>query len=526
MKYIPTLSVLASGELINLVKTGKVKGEILIPWEMVSTLEKMTEEGDLLGERGLSELKKLRKFPQETVSIRFIEGRLNDYNLTKNSLNNLVRRIAYEENAIIITDKAIDLKLAEAMGVKAVFIDRRKSEKLSIEQFFDESTMSVHLKENVVPYAKKGFPGKWRFTPIRNTPMSRKDIEEIIEDIKSRVENGESLIEVNKREILIVQLRDYRVVVTRPPLSDGLELTAVRPVTKLSIEDYNLPYELIERLERRAEGILIAGAPGEGKTTFAQALAEFYRSKGKVVKTIEAPRDLQLSDDITQYSKTIGSSKEIHDVLLLSRPDYTIFDEMRDTDDFELYMDLRLAGVGMVGVVHATSPIDAIQRFVERVDLGMIPSILDTVIFIEGGRVRKVYEVSLVAKVPYGMKREDLARPIVEVKDFFTKQKEYEMYVFGKRVFVVSLKKRGELSDFQEMVSDIVKESLGNYVEWIKVKFTSEREAIVLVPDANFDLLERKLKRRLRKIEKKYGVTLILQPFINYDEFTAFKFSE
>ena len=179
-----------------------------------------------------------------------------------------------------------------------------------------------------------------------------------------------------------------------------------------------------------------------------------------------------------------------------------------------------------VGVVHATSPIDAIQRFVERVDLGLIPSILDTVIFIEGGKVRKVYEVTLSARVPHGLKREDLARPVVEVRDFFTKQKEYEMYVFGKRVFVIPVKKRGEAVDFQEFIIGAIKEALSTYVEWVKVEFVSDREAIVYVPSVNFKALEKRLRRRLKKIERKYRISLTLQPFVNYDKYVAFKFSE
>jgi energy-coupling factor transporter ATP-binding protein EcfA2 len=35
-----------------------------------------------------------------------------------------------------------------------------------------------------------------------------------------------------------------------------------------------------------AEGILVSGSPGSGKSTFAAALAEFYGSKGNVVKTL------------------------------------------------------------------------------------------------------------------------------------------------------------------------------------------------------------------------------------------------
>src|SRR3989338_7351315 len=130
----------------------------------------------------------------------------------------------------------------------------------------------------------------------------------------------------------------------------------------------------------QAEGVLVAGAPGRGKTTWAQAVAEYYALQNKIVKTGEAPRDLILPERITQYSISYGDSQEIHDILLLTRPDYTIFDEMRNTDDFKLFADLRLAGVGMVGVVHATSPVDAIQRFIGRVEMGVIPQVIDTVI--------------------------------------------------------------------------------------------------------------------------------------------------
>ena len=91
----------------------------------------------------------------------------------------------------------------------------------------------------------------------------------------------------------------------------------------------------------------------------------------------------------------------------------------------------------MIGVVHATSPIDAIQRFVKRVELGMIPSIVDTVIFIENGQVAKVYSLNMSVKVPTGMTESDLSRPLVEIRDFFSGEVEYEMYTFGEETVVV-----------------------------------------------------------------------------------------
>ena len=56
----------------------------------------------------------------------------------------------------------------------------------------------------------------------------------------------------------------------------------------------------------------------------------------------------------------------------------------------------------MVGVVHANSPIDGIQRFIGKIELGIIPSILDTVVFVKDGGIEKVYELELKVKVPSG----------------------------------------------------------------------------------------------------------------------------
>ena len=81
------------------------------------------------------------------------------------------------------------------------------------------------------------------------------------------------------------------------------------------------------------------------------------------------PRDLNVQPEITQYTALEGDMAKTGDILLLVRPDFTVFDEMRVTNDFKIYADNRLAGVGMVGVVHATKPIDAIQRFIGRIEL-------------------------------------------------------------------------------------------------------------------------------------------------------------
>jgi len=79
-------------------------------------------------------------------------------------------------------------------------------------------------------------------------------------------------LEIDKTLSKVIQLGPYRIVIVYPPLSDGLELTIVKPTKILKIEDYELAPEILELFQNKAKGILISGAPGSGKTTFAQAL--------------------------------------------------------------------------------------------------------------------------------------------------------------------------------------------------------------------------------------------------------------
>ena len=54
-----------------------------------------------------------------------------------------------------------------------------------------------------------------------------------------------------------------------------------------------------------------------------------------------------------------------------------------------------------------------------------------------GGRIQKVYEIRLTVKVPSGMAEADLARPLVEVRDFESGTVEYEIYTYGEENVVV-----------------------------------------------------------------------------------------
>jgi len=420
--------------------------EIIIHNAVIAELENQANQNKETGFIGLDEINKLQEFSKKSkFLIKFSGNNPNQYNIknAKNgSIDSLIRDLAFHESAILITSDYVQSEVAKTLGIETNFIKKKSKLKLSFEKYFKEDYMSLHIKEDQVIKAKKGWPGSWEFIKVNSKKLNDRNIKDISDEI---IESARSLknsfIETNKKGSVIAQIKNFRIVITKPPLSDAWEITIVRPVKKLNLSDYKLSARVIERLNSRAEGILISGSPGSGKSTFAQSLANKYSSNNKVVKSLESPRDMQLPPEITQYSLNKASHDDLRDILLLTRPDYTLYDEVRNLKDFELFSDMRLAGVGMVGVVHASNPIDSIQRFIGKIEVGMIPSIIDTVIFIRDGTVKKIYGIRMGVKVPTGMREKDLARPVVDIFDFDTDNLEYEIYSYGDSTVVMPIEK-------------------------------------------------------------------------------------
>ncbi|MDY6770105.1 MAG: ATPase, T2SS/T4P/T4SS family, partial [Candidatus Nanohaloarchaea archaeon] len=343
--------------------------------------------------------------------------------------------------------------------------------------------------------------------------LSKQDLQQIMkETIETAETSDEGLLEMDMEGATVVQIGDLRIAMTQPPFSEAREVTAVRPIAKVDLDDYDLSEKLRERLTEEAEGILVSGAPGHGKSTFAQALAEQYEQEGKVVKTMEHPRDLQVGPEITQYSKLEGEMENTGDLLLLVRPDYTVYDEVRKTDDFEVFSDMRLAGVGMMGVVHASDALDSIQRLIGRVELGVIPQVVDTVVFIEHAEIAKVYKLELTVKVPTGMTEADLARPVIQVKDFETDQAEYEIYTYGEETVVIPVQGRDQGSAMAEFAARQLEHELGKHVDDPEVEFESEDHITLYVDEGDIAGLIGQGGENIDRIEDDLGINITVEP--------------
>lgn len=507
--FVTDTSVLIEKLVTKLIDKKEIEGTILIPNAVIAELENQANKGLEIGFLGLEEIQELRK---RGVEIKFIGERPNEQQIRyakSGEIDALIRELAYNEEATLITADLVQAESAKAFGLKVKYFEPKvPKERLEFENFFDDTTMSIHIIEDCYVYGKKGKPGEWKLEKVSKDKLDKKKIQEISKEIveKSRIA-PDAFVEISRQGSTIIQYKNYRIVIVRPPVSDGWEITIVKPLKKLNIDDYKLGEELFNRVKEKSRGIVIAGEPGAGKSTFAQALGEYYARNGRIVKTVESPRDLQLPNEITQYSKNFATSEEIHDILFLSRPDNIIFDEMRDTPDFELYSDLRLAGSECVGVIHSSSPIDAVQRFIPRLDVGMIPSVIDTILFIDKGQVGKVLSLKMKVKVPTGMMEADLARPVVEVRDFITSKLEYELYSYGEQTVVIPVENEKSVG-VESLAKKSIEEEFRRYCNDVVVDLEGKNRATVYVPEEAISRIIGKQGKKIERIERKLGISI------------------
>ncbi len=514
MKIVPDTSAIINGILTEKVEKGEwVGATIIVHRASISELEYQANRGRESGYIGLEELKKLQDLKRRgLVEIVFAgeEVRPDQIAVAKNVyVDARIRRLAEEEEAILLTSDYTQAEVARALGLPVIYVPPSNVPKEPpFLKYFKEGVASLHIKEGVPPMIKRWVKGEYILETLEEKPFSRSQVKEVAKDIVELARRDpKAYVEIEAEGATVIQFREFRIAIAYPPFADGWEITVVRPVAKVSLEDYNLSSKLLERLEKRAEGILIAGPPGAGKSTFAQALAEFYLSKGKIVKTMESPRDLQVPEEVTQYAPLEGDMEKTADILLLVRPDYTIYDEVRKSRDFDIFTDMRLAGVGMIGVVHASRPIEAVQRFVRRVELGIVPQVVDTVIFINKGRIEKVLTLNLVVKVPSGMTESDLARPVVEVRDFATGKLEYEIYTYGEETVVVPVEEEG-VTPLEEHARRSIQAELSRKLPFpFRIEVKKNKVVLYVAPEDVPHVIGKK-GRNIAELEKEIGLPI------------------
>ena len=149
---------------------------------------------------------------------------------------------------------------------------------------------------------------------------------------------------------------------------------------------------------------------------------------------------------------------------------------------------------------------EAIQRLIGKVELGLVSQVLDTILHVEAGKIQQVLELRMTVKPPSGM-QEELARPVIEVVEFPSGKITHEMFAFGSEIAVVPVDgQTGAISPIRALAKDSLVRTIR---EWIGVEsqvvFTSNSNANVYVPANMVATLVGKGGSNIRQLQEELG---------------------
>ena len=115
---------------------------------------------------------------EKTIELKFsgIRPTLEQVKLASGGeIDAMIRNIAIENAARFITSDNVQAEVARAKGLDVIYLKPQITDfvPLGIDQFFDEHTIAVYLKERVPPAAKKGTINDMKLVKIRDQPVQR-----------------------------------------------------------------------------------------------------------------------------------------------------------------------------------------------------------------------------------------------------------------------------------------------------------------------------------------------------------------
>ena len=182
-RIIPGRQVLILGLISDPEKSNFFKNsEILVPVSYFKEFYSLADTGDKLGLSGLKEIRLLREMKSKGLlkDVKLIE----EFNV-KTPLD--LFKISKKYGARIVTSNFVEYLAIKSLDGDVEYVGPSIGFS-EIFNYFTPDTMSVHLKEDAYPYAKRGVPGKFRLVKLSDKVLTRKEITklalEIIESSK------------------------------------------------------------------------------------------------------------------------------------------------------------------------------------------------------------------------------------------------------------------------------------------------------------------------------------------------------
>jgi len=137
--YVLDTSAVINKFIPNLIRKG-LKGKLIIPNAVMAELENMANKGREEGFIGLEEVANLHKIKNHyKIQVYFYGNRPNEMQIKfakSGEIDAVIREIARENNAVIITSDLVQAKTSQAYGISVLFL-RVKAPEIKKKTFFN-----------------------------------------------------------------------------------------------------------------------------------------------------------------------------------------------------------------------------------------------------------------------------------------------------------------------------------------------------------------------------------------------------
>ena len=459
-KAVLDTSIVINGRFAKMLESGEIgECEIIIPTAVIDELQAQASKGRDIGFKGLEEVKKIRELAaSKGLVVRFIGERpsLEDIKLARSGrIDALIRDVAKSEKGTLYTSDYVQALVAEAEGISVRYIEAyTRREKFKFEEFLTPETILLEFKSGSYPVAKVIDEGRVKLIKLGNKPLNDEDVNKLIEEVVNECRlSNECSIRILKMGAMIIQLRDYRIAVAKPPFSDKLELTIRRLSFKPRFKTEPLD-TLMEEIGAKSMGILVIGAPESGTLELARMILNAYREKGKIIKVIEYGKMLGEAGNLTCYGLLEGDIEKTTEFLIHVKPDCVILNDMSNAKDFKSFIKLRLAGIDVVGIIYAGDPFQVLKRFVSKLDLDLLTRILNFLVLVMDDLL-KIYKLNMAIRAPTGRDPVNI-KPLVEIRDLVEGTIEYEIYLDGGKLVIKVEEVRDMIRYLKERVNVLI----------------------------------------------------------------------
>jgi len=214
-KIVADTSIIINGQLVAQIELGNIKNsEIIIPQAVLDELQSQASQKKDQGFIGLETIKKLKDLSSIfgfTILITGSHLTSEDIQMAGTGrIDAIIKDVAKQNRAILYTSDNVQHLVAQAEGLESVFV-KPISKILVLEflKFFDSETMSIHLKENMSPMAKKGKPGSFVLTKLSDEILTKEYLQLISSQIFETTRfSDSSTIEISKNGASVIQYND------------------------------------------------------------------------------------------------------------------------------------------------------------------------------------------------------------------------------------------------------------------------------------------------------------------------------